>query len=651
MNQLLLALLLYLLAGCLPLLLHRWLTAAKLFHITLLALGTLCGLYGLFAGSGAPLVEQLSCTWLHELTFALRLDGLARIFLVPILLLAPVLGLYGYHYLHHREQALRIVASHFFFALLLIAMVGVTLADNMLSFALAWESMSLASFFLVLFDWEKQTVQEAGLRYLLFTQGGALCVFAAFGLLYSASGSLGFAGLAALPQGVKTLAFVLALVGFGSKAGIMPLHIWLPHAHPAAPSHVSALMSGVMIKMGIYGLLRLIVLLGPPSPFMARTLIGLGICSGILGVVYALGKQDCKRMLAYSSIENIGIILIGCGLGLLGVVSGKPLMALLGFCGGLLHVCNHALFKSLLFLAAGSVLHATGTRDGDQLGGLIKPMPVTGRSFLIGSVAIAGLPPLNGFVSEFLIYYAGFLGLALPGMDMLLAMAALLALATIGGLAAACFTKAVGMIFLGEPRRNWPQPIIEAGASMRLSMVLLALGCVVVGLWPEPVIAFVAGGVGDLAEGAGIAMAALGSIAGHLGLAARLCMGVLLAVLLLRRLLYRGKPMSSASTWGCGFSQSSSRVQYTGASFARSMVAFHRPLVQIDTKYTPITRIFPETAHYESKVRDVAENGLQRLLTPLLGLIERMRWIQHGNIQLYIAYIVITIAVLLLVID
>lgn len=650
MNTLFFALLLYLLAGCLPLLLHRSLTAAKLCHISLLFLGTLCGLYGLFGGDGA-LPQQFSGTWLHQFSFALRLDGLARIFLVPILLLAPVLGLYGYHYLHHREQCLRIVVSHFFFALLLIAMVLVTLADNMLSFALAWELMSLASFFLVLFDWQKQTVQEAALRYLLFTQGGALCVFAAFALLYSAAGSLAFTGLAALPQGVKMIAFVLALVGFGSKAGIMPLHIWLPHAHPAAPSHVSALMSGVMIKMGIYGLLRLLVLLGPPSPFMARTLIGLGICSGILGVVYALGKQDCKRMLAYSSIENIGIILIGCGLGLLGVVSGKPLMALLGFCGGLLHVCNHALFKSLLFLAAGSVLHATGTRDSDQLGGLIKPMPVTGRSFLTGSVAIAGLPPLNGFASEFLIYYAGFLGLALPGMDMLLAMAALLALATIGGLAAACFTKAVGVIFLGEPRRHWPQPPVEAGVSMRLSMELLALGCVMIGLWPEPVIAFVAAGVGELAGGTGIAMPALGPIAAHLGLAARLCMGALLAVFLLRRLLYRNKPVASASTWGCGFSQSSARVQYTGASFARSMVAFHRPLVQVDTSTPRIERIFPETAHYQSKVRDVTENGLQRLLTPLLGLIERMRWIQHGNIQLYIAYIVITIAVLLLVID
>lgn len=651
MNLLFLAVLLYLLAGCLPLLLHRSLTAAKTGHIALLTLGTLCGLYGVFTGGAAADGGQFSCVWLHQFSFALRLDGLARVFLLPILVLAPVLGLYGFHYLHRRDQALRTVVSQFLFSLLLIAMMGVTLADNMLSFALAWELMSLASFFLVLFDWEKQEVQDAGFRYLLFTQAGALCVFAAFGLLASAGGSLGFEGLSSLPQGVKTMAFALALVGFGSKAGIMPLHIWLPHAHPAAPSHVSALMSGVMIKMGIYGLLRLVLLLGPPSPLMARTLLGLGICSGILGVVYALGKQDLKRMLAYSSIENIGIVLIGCGLGLLGVVSGKPLMALLGFCGGLLHVCNHALFKSLLFLAAGAVLHATGTRAVDRLGGLIKPMPVTGRCFLTGSVAIAGLPPLNGFVSEFLIYYAGFLGLALPGMDMLLAMAALLALATIGGLAAACFTKAVGMLFLGEPRQALPKAVVEAGGSMRLSMIVLALGCGLIGLWPEPVIAFIAGGVRDLAGFSGNAADALAPIAAHLGLAARLCLAMLLAVLLLRYLLYRRKPIASASTWGCGFSQASARVQYTGASFARSMVAFHRPLVRVDTVAPDITRIFPESARYESRVLDVFENGLHRLLTPLLGLIERMRWIQHGNIQLYIGYIVLTIAVLLLVID
>ena len=652
MNLLFLALLLFLLAGCLPLLLHRWFAVAKACHIAFLGLGAVCGVYGLLAAEPSSATALFSCAWLHHFTFALRIDGLTRVFLLPILLLAPVLGLYGYHYLHRHDQAMRTAVSQFLFALLVIAMILVTMADNMLSFALAWELMSLASFFLVMFDWEKQEVQDAAFRYLLFTQAGALCVFAAFGVLYGAGGSLGFDQLVQLPQGVKHIAFFLALVGFGSKAGLMPLHIWLPHAHPAAPSHVSALMSGVMIKMGVYGLLRLLFLLGDPSPLMARTLLGLGICSGILGVVYALSKDDIKRLLAYSSIENIGIIFIGCGLGMLGLVAGNMQMAVLGFTGGLLHVLNHALFKSLLFLGAGAVLHATGTRSCDRLGGLLKSMPVTGRCFVSGSVAIAGLPPLNGFVSEFLIYYAGFLGLTLPGVDMLLAMAALLALATIGGLAAACFAKVVGIVFLGEPRSSFPQPVVEAGVSMRWAMVLLALACGVIGLWPEPVITFVAGGLQGLVGFKSPTADALGTIPAHLALGARLCLAALLLMGLLRHLLYRGKPIAQASTWGCGFTQSSARVQYTGASFARSMIEFHRPLVKVETHASGINRIFPETAHFESKVADLAENALQRLLlTPLLGLVERMRWIQHGNIQLYIAYIVLTIAVLLLVID
>jgi hydrogenase-4 component B len=586
------------------------------------------------------------------LTLSVYFDGLARIFLLPILLLGPVLAVYSYHYLGHEGRIMRALVSQFFFSLLLIAMILVTLAANMLTFALAWELMSLASFFLVVFDWEKQAVRDAGIRYLLFTQAGALCIFAAFGLLYGVGGSLSFDQLGQLPHGIKMTAFFLALVGFGSKAGVMPLHIWLPHAHPAAPSHVSALMSGVMIKMGVYGLLRFFFLLEDPSPLIARSILGLGISSGLLGVAYALGKHDIKRLLAYHSIENVGIILIGCGLGMLGLVSGNEQMAVLGFAGGLLHVLNHALFKSLLFLGAGAVLHATGTGTLDRLGGLLKTMPTTGRCFLTGSAAIAGLPPLNGFVSEFLIYYAGFLGLRLSGVDLLFSVAAVLSLAMIGGLASACFAKVMGIVFLGEPRSLCKQPIVETGASMRAAMILLATACLGIGLWPEPFIKTMAVGLHELAGLTGRSSDFLGSIPGNLALAARLCLAALVFMALIRHLLYRGKPIERTVTWGCGFTQASSRVQYTGVSFARSLVDFHRPLVKVETSYTGIDKIYPETARFGSRVADLAEIGLQRLLIdPLLGLVERLRWIQHGQIQLYIGYIVFTIAVLLLLID
>ncbi|MGE4560485.1 MAG: proton-conducting transporter membrane subunit [Desulfobulbus sp.] len=650
MDPLFLALLLFVAAGCIPFLLMRWFSLAKGGYISLLILGSLIGLYGLSPLAGPPADIRFACSWLHALTFSLSVDALSRAFLLPIFLLAPVLGLYGYHYLDNRTKAVRTVVSQLFFSLLLVAMALVTLADNMPTFALAWELMSLSSFFLVIYDWEKEEVQAAGIRYLLFTQGGALCIFAAFGVLYAAGGSLEFDQLGLVPHSIKILAFFIALAGFGSKAGVMPLHMWLPHAHPAAPSHVSALMSGVMIKMGVYGLLRLYLLLGDASPVIARSILCLGVCSGILGVAYALGKHDIKRLLAYHSIENIGIILIGCGLGMLGLASGDKLMAVFGFVGGLLHVLNHAVFKSLLFLGAGSVLHVTGTRTIDRLGGLLKKMPVTGKSFLIGSAAIAGLPPLNGFVSEFCIYYAGFLGLRLAGADMLLSVIALLSLAMIGGLASACFAKVMGMVFLGEPRRVLEGDIRDPGATMRLSMILLAVGCVCIGLWPEPFIHYMVGGLRDIV-GLTDAPPEVFRVAHALALAARISLAGIILVALLRRLLYRGKPVEEATTWGCGFTQGTSRIQYTGVSFARSMVEFHRPFVRVETGYDGIDSIFPKSARYTSKVTDLAENGLQRfLLDPVLALVERMRWIQHGHIQLYIGYIVLTIAVLLLVI-
>ncbi|MDD2468005.1 MAG: proton-conducting transporter membrane subunit [Desulfobulbus sp.] len=650
MDALFLALVLLLVGGVVPLVFKHWFTVAKGLHIALLALGAVCGIYALFAPGVLPNAAGIELNWLYVFSFSLRVDALTRIFLLPIFLLAPILGLYGYDYLDQPEHSLRSVVSQFFFSLLLIAMVLVTMAANMLTFALAWELMSLSSFFLVIVDWERQEVQEAAVRYLLFTQAGALCVFAAFGVVYTTTGSLAFGSWEGLSHGVKVLAFFLGLAGFGSKAGIIPLHIWLPHAHPAAPSHVSALMSGVMIKMGIYGILRFYLLLAEPAPIFAWIVLLLGITSGVLGVAYALAQKDIKRLLAYSSIENIGIILIGCGLGMLGLSAGNSTMALFGFAGAMVHLLNHALFKSLLFLGAGAVLHATGTRNMDRLGGLMKSMPVTGKNVLLGSVAIAGLPPLNGFVGEFLIYFAAFQGLVLRGTSLLFAVAALLALALIGGLACACFTKMVGVTFLGEPRYPLQHPPHEAGPSMRLAMILLSLGCLLVGLWPEPLIRFVAAGISGFAAD-GMATGTLRSVSHSLALAARIALAGLIAVALLRRLLYRGKTIEENATWGCGFTQGTARIQYTGTSYARSMVDFHHPLVGVDNQAKAISNIFPQSALYTSKVRDLAEQGLQRLfLDPLFALVERMRWIQHGHIQLYIAYIVLTIAVLLLVI-
>ena len=637
--------------GALPLLLHRWPRFSRSSHTVLVALGCLAGLYGLYQIWQDQTVRTITHSWLGIFQLSFSLDSISTAFLVPILAISPLIAIFSYHYLDKPAHSWRTAVNQCFFCLLILAMIFVTLAADMVTFALAWELMSLSSWFLILYDFEKEETQKASYIYLLFTQAGALFLFAAFGLAYQGTGLFAFSQLSQLPHGLKLAVFLLALVGFGSKAGVFPLHIWLPHAHPAAPSHVSALLSGIMIKMGIYGLIRIYLLLNDPAAVFPQVVMILGMISGILGVAYALGKHDIKRLLAYHSIENIGIILIGLGLGMLGITSGDMLMAVLGFTGGLLHVLNHAIFKSLLFLGAGSVIKTTGTRHLDQLGGLMKTMPVTGQTFLAGSVAIAGLPPLNGFISEFLIYFSAFQGLRLNGSSFLLSLFAIVSLAVIGGLASGCFTKVVGVVFLGEPRSEAGIKATDPGFTMCFAMIFLAILCVIIGVWPEPFLLLTVKGLSSITPFATISPEIFGTIPSKLAFAARLLLGLCLVVYLARQFLSRNKPAGTGATWGCGFTQPTTRMQYTATSYARSMVEFHRPLVTVQTKYPGIKAIFPGTTAHESKVADVAEIGLHRTLTrPLIWAANKLHWIQHGRIQLYIAYIILTIVVLLLTI-
>ncbi len=292
-------------------------------------------------------------------------------------------------------------------------MTLVLVARNAVLFLSAWELMAVSSFFLVTFEHERESVRSAGWIYLVATHLGTGFLLAFFILMGRETGSMNFDVWAAQgihTQGLAGILFLMAVVGFGTKAGFMPFHVWLPEAHPAAPSHVSALMSGVMIKTGIYGLLRAFTFLGAPPLWWGWLFIGIGLSSGVLGVLFALAQHDLKRLLAYHSVENIGIIALGIGVGLLGQNTGSPALVALGFGGALLHVLNHALFKGLLFLGAGAVAHSAGTREIDRLGGLLKQMPWTAATFLIGAAAISGLPPLNGFVSEFLIFLGAFKG-------------------------------------------------------------------------------------------------------------------------------------------------------------------------------------------------------------------------------------------------
>lgn len=650
MDTLIVALALILAGGLLALITARLFSLMKTCAVGLIVFGCVTG----FAGALLQLVQggtprTIAFDWLGVFPLVFTLDTVAAYFLLPVFCLSALAAMYSFQYLHDRQRSVAVALHYFFYALLLASMAMVTLAGNMVAFALAWEIMSVSSFFLVMYDGHKEETRHAGYLYFVFTQAGALVLFAAFGILYAQTGSFSFEGLAVLPEQVKLAACLLLLIGFGSKAGVMPLHIWLPYAHPAAPSHVSAVMSGVMIKMGVYGIFRFYLLLAPSSSLVPHTVLVLGMISGLLGVVYAIGKHDLKRLLAYSSVENIGIILLGLGIGMLGVSTGHATMAACGFAGGLLHLWNHSLFKSLLFMGAGSVLHQTGTLDSNQLGGLMKTMPRTGRACLAGSVAISGLPPFNGFIGEFLIYYGAIHGLALSRTPMIFSLLAIVSLSVIGGFAAACFTKVIGIIFLGEPRTEKAAKAREAGGIMVAVPLLLAVVCFVIGLWPDHFVRAALAAASAVPSVAAFDPAPVARLMGNITRTVALFLALVALVELLRRRCYAGKEVTSSGTWGCGFTQPTVRMQYTGASFADSIIECFRPFVQVRKTYLVMTSIFPARAHYSAREEDVAELGLNALLVrPILTLLGILRWIQHGNIQLYIAYIVLAIVAMLL---
>ncbi len=650
MNTLGIALLLILAGGLQALVTFRSFVLMRFSAVALIVAGSLLGCVGLLPRllqQAAPL--SFSCEWLGLFSLSFTLDTLAAFFLLPVFVIPAVAAVYSFQYLHDQGRAVAVALNYFFYALLQIAMVLVVCAGNTLSFALAWELMSVSSFFLVMYDAHKPATRHAGYLYFVFTQAGALFLFAGFGFLYAQTGSFSFDGLSTVGEPVKLIACLLLLLGFGSKAGVMPLHIWLPYAHPAAPSHVSAVMSGIMIKMGIYGIVRFYLLLAPASPLVAQTVLLLGMVSGLLGVIYAIGKHDLKGLLAYSSVENIGIILLGLGTGMLGVSTGNTVMAACGFAGGLLHVLNHSLFKSLLFMGAGAVLHQTGTLNSNQLGGLMKTMPLTGRACLAGSVAISGLPPFNGFISEFLIYYGAIHGLALARTPFVFSLLTIVSLAVIGGFAAACFTKVIGIIFLGEPRTEQAAKAREAGGIMVGVLVVLAAACLVIGVWPDPFVRTALAAAHSLPLVADFDAGQISRLMGNISCTAALFLLLFVLVELLRRRLYVGKEISRAGTWGCGFTQPTVRMQYTGASYADSMIECFRPFVQVRKTYLVMTSIFPQRADYSAREEDITELGLHALLVrPLLTLLGFLRWIQHGNIQIYIGYIVLAIVGMLL---
>ena len=615
----------------------------------LISAGCLWGLVDAVAALTGSVTHTASFQYLNLFFLAFEMDALSAFFLAVIFLVCLMAAVYSFHYTADESSSVKTAVTAFFFSILAVSMAMVVTAANIITFMLSWEIMSLSSFFLVIHSYEQQETRYAGFLYFVFSHVGAMFLFAGFAVVYTHTGSFGFVEVHTLTAGAKILAFILFFIGFGSKAGVFPFHVWLPHAHPAAPSHISAVMSGVMIKTGIYGILRIYSLLELPAPVFGYLVVGAGAVSGILGVVYALGQTDIKRLLAYSSVENIGIILIGTGLGMIGVASRNPLMAVLGFSGALFHVFNHALFKSLLFMGAGMVVHQTGTRSMDALGGLLKTMKITGFAFVIGSVAICGLPPFNGFAGEFFIYVGGFKGIALDNIPFAFSVIAIISLAVIGGLALACFTRGLGIVFQGEPRTEAARNKTESGTTMLTAMAILAGACILVGVFPGWFFNLSVSAVSALHLGyARIPMAPFAQITGHITLGAFVILLLVLVVAGIRSWFYRNKPVSRSGTWGCGFTRPTVKMQYTGASYAFEMVRFFRPAAPIEERHPPVTGRFPAASRYESRVHDIAE----RLMTPgvvrpVQFLFDRLRWIQHGDIHLYIGYILLAIVLLL----
>jgi formate hydrogenlyase subunit 3/multisubunit Na+/H+ antiporter MnhD subunit len=586
------------------------------------------------------------------------MDGLSAVFVIPILLVSALAAVFGSDYLKGIQGSRRLGWSWFLYLVLVVSMYGLVLARNAMLFLLMWEIMSLSSFFLVLFEGHRDNVRQAGWTYLVATHVGAAFLLVMFLILgHSCGGSMEFSAfvrqggsLSALVSGVV---FLLAVAGFGTKAGFIPLHVWLPEAHPAAPSHVSAVMSGVMIKTGLYGLLRVLGFLGDVSAWWGWVLVLIGAVSGVLGVLFALAQQDLKRLLAYSSVENIGIMAMGFGMGLLGWSAGNATVAILGVAGALLHILNHAMFKSLLFLSAGSVLHATGVRDMDQLGGLLKRMPVTGASFLAGALAVCGLPPFNGFVGEFLIYSAAFVAIVqCHGLVPAAGLVTAASLALIGGLAVACFTQAFGVVFQGEPRSEHGAHAHEGGMAMRVPMGVLATLCLMLGVagplamgavWPAVQKILPA----SLLAGAAIPPAILVALAWVSGGALALLI-LVLGLFAVRVRVLRGREVREAVTWDCGYVAPTARMQYTSSSFAQPVTALFRVLLGTRQSWAPPQGLFPSRSLFASETPDFYR---ERFYAPIFLLADRLfaqcRWIQHGRLNLYILCMVLALLGLL----
>lgn len=595
--------------------------------------------------SGQPLQQVFHFPFPLE-EVPLVLDGLSAFFVLIIASMGLAAAVYSTGYLKPYADKGRSTGPHYLnMALLMSFMLLVTVIQNALAFLIAWEIMSLSSFFLVAFENEKKEVSDAALHYLVAMHVGVVFLISAFILLSIKSGGFAFSGFSAVFKNdprLASLLFIFFFIGFGTKAGFFPFHVWLPKAHPAAPGHISGIMSAVMIKTGIYGILRLLTSMGTPPRAIGYFVLGISLVSAVMGILYAMAQRDTKRLLAYSSIENIGILGMGMGIGMLGLSYGNEGMTLLGFGGSLIHLLNHSIVKSLLFFSAGSVYHGTHERNMEKMGGLIRRMPYTAMFSLVGSAAVCGLPPLNGFIGKFLLYLGMIKGI--QAANPLLNTVGILGLAGLGFVGAAAimtFSKMFSVVFLGTPRENLEGPGTEP-RSMLVPMGFLAILALLIGLFPQSVFFLVekpllvlsgSGGNGGTLDVLSIGLPA------KISLAFALFIGMTVGLLLLRKFLLKGRAVSKAPTWGCGYTAPNPRMQYTASSFARTFMLLYKPLTRMTLTIDAPESEFPRKGKLETHFPDVVEkyviNPALRGIDRFIKLFDR---VQGGATQQYILY-------------
>lgn len=600
----------------------------------------------------------------------LHLDGLAAAFLIPVAVVGALCAIYGAGYLARSSHPRDSGVSFALFDLLLASMALVVTASNLVLFLVGWEVMTLASYGLMVTEHEDALVRRAGFRYLVAAHLATAALVVLFVLLASGSGSWEIAPPAlygatapgaAMVVAPSVLLLALLLVGFGTKAGLVPFHVWLPEAHSAAPAHVSALLSGVMITMGLYGIARFVPLLGDASALPACTLIGLGALSACGGVAMALMQRDVKRVLAWSTVENSGLVALAMGVGLLGRVTGQPLVSALGWTAALLHVWNHALMKALMFQGTGAFAQALGERDLERWGGLLRRWPLIGALVIAGAVAIAALPGMNGFASEWLMLRALLEGgLALHRSARVIMLLGVGAIALTAPLAVACFARLVGIGLLGTPRAPERDPSGDPrgdprgklarppGLAMTLPMVALVALCFAAAWFPGVLATGLAPAVARLAPASAASDGAAAAALRPLGLLS-LAVAALIAIFLaLRGLAMRGRALRRAPTWGCGYALPSATIQYSASSLSEPIARVLAPALRTRVERVIPAGLWPARAAWRSHTPDrVLDGVLLPAYAALSRLLARLRGLQEPRVTIYVRYVALALLVLL----